>query len=312
MNKSGYILAMLMGILLVLALMLSAFLHTVGGLRRYVSRVGAEVQAVYNAESAILLRLWRLPGEAFKDLPPVSISPMGPYEEFCTPVVLRQPGVRVSQKYYCASVVSRYQKLHYSAFHNGIQAERETLKKRILGSSRLKRFSGSKRFFSPPSEDYIQIIDGDLRLDFDDHLASANFYVTGDATVMGAAVFDTLRLYALGNVFMRGQVQARFLEVVAGERIEVSNHVRFRGLLTAQREVVLEDHATGDFPSATIALGQNEPRVALLQKARFAGLLAAPAGTLELDSTARHDSVQSIMPAFYGGERFVFERVVRQ
>ena len=297
--KSGYVLTLVMGILLVLSLLITALLQMPGGLRRYAMKTATQMQVVYNAESAILARLYHLPPKARDGLPVVTERVVGPYLELCSLPV-------------CAYAISLYTNLRFADYYNGVQAYRESLRSQILESSGLKKKSGNRRFFAPPEHSYMQVQDGDLRLDFDASVPSANFWVSGDVIVAGGAVFDTLRIYALGNVTLRGRVRARYLEVAAGERVEVLGDVRFRGMVTAQHEIFVGEHAYADYPSVAIAIGRNEPRVSLAGRARFAGLFCAPAGSQERDSSAVLDSGQRVMPAFYGGVPQVFASEVRQ
>lgn len=315
MMKSGYILPLVLGIILVLSLMFAALLQVPGSLRRYTMRMSKEVQQIYDAESALMAYLRHIPQGYLKKLPLVDLQNLGPYNRACatfrdgegSPFFAESAAHAV-----CVYTVAQSRALHYSEFHTGIFSYRESLRSRILFSGSLKTYSGNKRFFAPPQQEYIEVRDGDMRLDLDasKSVRSANFVVDGNVVVSGRAIFDTLRVFTLGSVQIRGGVRVRHLEVVAGESVDVQDSVRFRGLITAEREVTMAGRSVADFPSMAIAIGRNEPQANLYEHARFSGLLAAPAGIVNRDSSTVLDSANLVLPAFFEGEPIVFERAV--
>ena len=297
-GKSGFVLAFTLGIILALTLLFATLLGLPGNVRRQAMRVAADVQEVYDAESSLLLHLAGIPHSAVTgaglELPPVIESSLGPYGRLCA-------GTSVEV---CALTVSRLQALSYRERHAGMQAYRDGLRERIVSSSALHSFSGNRRLSEAPGLAYMRVHDGDLRLSLAGHVPSFNAVVSGDVAVDGNAVYDTLRLHASGNVTLKGGVQIGFLEVAAGERVEVSGAVHFRGMLSARREVRLRGRAVAAYPSMAIAIGQNGTEVDVADGVRFDGLRAAfPGDACEGDT---------VMPAFMDGLKVVFAREVNR
>lgn len=299
-GKSGFVLAFTLGIILALTLLFATLLGLPGNVRRQAMRVAADVQEVYDAESSLLLHLAGIPHSVAAGgelgLPPVSESTLGPYGRLCAG---RDSSVEV-----CALTVSRLQALGYREWHAGMQAYRDGLRERIVSSPALRSFSGNRRLSEAPEFAYMRVQDGDLRISLAGHVPSFNAVVSGDVAVDGDAVYDTLRLHASGNVTLKGGVQIGFLEVAAGERVEVSGSVHFRGMLSARREVRLRGRAVAAYPSMAIAIGQNGTEVDVADGVRFDGLRAAfPGDACEGDT---------VMPAFMDGLKVVFAREVNR
>lgn len=178
--------------------------------------------------------------------------------------------------------------------------------------------SGNRRIFRLDSAIALHVADGDLTLDFDTRVPSAAFLVDGSVNVKGRARFDTLRIYSEGDVTLGGEVTVAHLEVYSDASLEVLSSFRFSGLLYARDVVTIRDLVRADFPSVAVSLGSSSGRIAFLNRASFAGVLAAPGGTVELDvpdslagaafpGTVR-DSAQALLPAFFDGEKVVFRR----
>lgn len=297
-GKSGFVLAFTLGIILALTLLFAILLGLPGNVRREAMRVAADVQEVYDAESSLLLHLAGIPHSAVAgaglELSPVIESSLGPYVRLCA-------GTSVEV---CALTVSRLQALSYREWHAGMQAYRDGLRERIVSSSALRSYSGNRRLSEAPGLAYMCVQDGDLRLTLAGHVPSFNAVVSGDVAVDGNAVYDTLRLHASGNVTLKGGVQIGFLEVAAGERVEVSGSVHFRGMLSARREVRLRGRTVAAYPSMAIAIGQNGTEVDVAGGVQFAGLRAAfPGDACEGDT---------VMPAFMDGRKVVFGREVNR
>lgn len=294
-NKMGFVLTWVLGALLLLTLLFTALLHLPGNLRKHAVQVAGEVQKVYDAESSLLLHLEGIPQSLFPELPPVSAASLGPYERLCA--------TSGSAPTVCITAVAELQGLGYREWHAGIQTYRESLRESILAHPAPRRYSGNRRLFEAPGSSYLRVEDGDLRLHLPGSVPALNAFVSGDVVVEGETSYDTLRIYALGRVTLKGDVRAAFLEVAGGELVEVSGTVRFRGMLSARREIALHGHAEALYPSVAIAIGQNDPSVKLDGSARLSGLLAALPGEVRPGD--------SIMPAFLGEGRLAFERGVR-
>lgn len=178
--------------------------------------------------------------------------------------------------------------------------------------------SGNRRIFRLDTAIALHVADGDLTLDFDTRAPPAVFLVDGSVNVKGRARFDTLRIYSEGDVTLGGEVTVAHLEVYSGASLEVISSFRFSGLLYARDCITIRDRVRADFPSVAVSLGSGSGRIAFLNRASFAGVLAAPGGTVELDvpdslagaafpGTVR-DSAQALLPAFFDGEKVVFRR----
>lgn len=291
--RSGYILALVMGILLVLGILLSALLRLPGGLRHLVMRESREVQKVYDAESALLLHLESMPSALLPGVPPVWHADVGPYGRLCS---------GDSSLQVCVMTVSALQKLDFGEWLTGVQAYRARLREGILSAPGLRRYSGNRRFFDVPGNAYMMVNDGDLRLDFSGSMKSLNAYVSGDVTVEGSVRFDTLRIFSLGNVRMGGNVCVGFLETVGNESVEIGGQVHFRGIVVAGHEIVLRGNAVAEYPSMAIAIGQNGTSVTQSDGVVFSGLRASLPGNIVAED--------SVMPSFLGGSPIIFEREV--
>ena len=181
--------------------------------------------------------------------------------------------------------------------------------------------SGNRRIFQLDSAIALHVSDGDLLLDFDTRVPSAAFLVDGSVSVKGRASFDTLRIYAEGEVALGGDVSVAHLEVYSGASLEVRSSFAFSGLLYARDIVTIRDRARAGFPSVAVSLGSGSGRVALMNHAAFSGVLAAPGGTVEIDVPdslsgaaypgAVRDSAYALLPAFFDGESVVFRRAAR-
>lgn len=292
-SRSGYILALVMGILLVLGILLSALLRLHGGVRHLVVRESREVQKVYDAESALLLHLEYMPAALLPGIPPVYHADVGPYGRLCS---------GDSSLQVCVMTVSALQELGFGEWLSGVQAYRARLREGILSAPGLRRYSGNRRFFDVPENAYMQVSDGDLRLDFSGSLKSLNAYVGGDVIVEGDARFDTLRIFSLGNVRMGGSVRVGFLEAVGNESVEIGDQVHFRGIAVAGREILLQGKAVVEYPSMAIAIGHNGTSVTQSDGVVFSGLRASLPGNIAAED--------SVMPSFLGGPPIVFEREV--
>ena len=292
-SRSGYVMTLVMGILLVLGILLSTLLRLPGGVRHLVMREAREVQKVYSAESGLLLHLEHLPAELLPGVSPAWYADVGPYGRLCS---------GDSSLQVCIMTVSALQELGFGEWLTGVLSYRALLREGILSAPGLQRYSGNKRFFDVPGNAYMQVSDGDLRLDFSGSLKSLNAYASGDVIVEGDARFDTLRIFSLGNVRMGGNVSVGFLETVGNESVEIGGHVRFRGIVVAGHEILLRGKVVAEYPSMAIAIGQNGTSITQSDGVVFSGLRAALPGNIVAED--------SVMPSFLGGAPIVFEREV--
>ena len=332
-NKRGFALPFILAIILALTILYAGLLWATGGLSRQTARYVASVQAVYDAESAIIAALSGFPDGHFAGLPHVARDGDGLWGRMCAPLEtagdVPAGGKGIGKvhaggngKRVCAEYGTRYTRRRFEEWFAALAAYRTDLRERILSTPRLRAVSGNRRFFRLDSSVALHVSDGDLTLDFDTHVPSAAFLVDGSVNVKGRARFDTLRIFADGDIRLGGEVSATRLEVYSGGSIEVFSRFRFSGMLAARREILLRDRVRAGFPSVAVAIGSGDCSVTLAGHAAFAGVLAAPGGNVVLDTpdslagaafpgTVR-DSALALLPAFFDGESVVFRRAARQ
>lgn len=307
-DKRGFALTFVLTIILALTILYAGLLRVPGGLSRQTARYARDVQAVYDAESAIIANLSGFPDGFFAGLPPVSAEVDGPWGRICASGL-------------CASYGTRYSRLRFDDWYTAMTQYRASLRESIAMAKGFRVVSGNRRIFRLDSSVALHISDGDLKLDFDTHVPSAAFLVDGSVSVKGRARFDTLRVYSEGDVNFGGEVSVAHLEVYSGASLEVRSSFRFSGLLYARSGVTIRDRVRADFPSVAVAIGSGDCSVTLAGHAAFAGVLAAPGGNVELDTpdslagaafpgTVR-DSAQALLPVFFDGESVVFRRAAR-
>ncbi|MBR4915573.1 MAG: hypothetical protein IKZ45_00615 [Fibrobacter sp.] len=327
-RRGGFVLGLVLVLILSLTILFGCLLASAGGLSRQVSRYEQKVQALYDAESAIIANLAGVPDGFFAGLPPVSADVVGPWGRVCAsprsgahPVPANTVHPAPANLELCAEYGTRYSRLRFDDWYAAMSQYRASLRESITAAMGLRVLSGNRRFFRLDSSVAFHIADGDLLLDLDTRVSSAAFLVDGSAQVKGRASFDTLRIYAAGEVGLGGDVSVAHLEVYSGASLEVRSSFRFTGLLFARDQVTIRERARAGFPSVAVALGSGDNRVQLQGRAAFSGVLASPGGALELDRPDSlrgaafpgdvRDSAFALLPAFFDGEPVVFRRSVQ-
>lgn len=336
--KRGFVLGFVLVLIFSLTILFGCLLRVPGSVLRYTNRYAREVQAVYDAESAIIANLSGFPDGFFAGLPPVSAEAVGPWGRICAPLLVGghlvpakiphsmpantlRPASANTAPSLCAYYGTRYSRLRFDDWFTAMAQYRATLRESITMAKGFRVVSGNRRIFRLDSAIALHVADGDLTLDFDTHAPSAAFLVDGSVSVKGRASFDTLRIYAEGEVTLGGDVSVAHLEVYSGASLEVRSSFAFSGLLYARDIVTIRDRVRANFPSVAVSLGSGSGRIAFLNRAAFSGVLAAPGGTVELDvpdslsgaafpGTVR-DSAHALLPAFFDGEKVVFRRSAR-
>jgi hypothetical protein len=326
--KRGFVLGFVLVLILSLTILFGCLLRVPGSVLRFTNRYAREVQAVYDAESAIIANLLGFPDGFFAGLPPVSAEAVGPWGCICAPLPagghalpenIQDPANTAPSL--CAYYGSRYSRLRFDDWYAAMAQYRATLRESITTAKGFRVVSGNRRIFRLDSAIALHVSDGGLTLDFDTHVPSAAFLVDGSVSVKGQAHFDTLRIYAEGEVSLGGGVSVEHLEVYSGASLEVRSSFRFSGLLYARDIVTIRDRARAGFPSVAVSLGSGSGRVALMNHAAFSGVLAAPGGMVEIDVPdslsgaafpgAMRDSAHALLPAFFDGGSVVFRRAAR-
>ena len=325
--KRGFVLGFVLVLILSLTILFGCLLRVPGSVLRFTNRYAREVQTVYDVESAIIANLSGFPDGFFAGLPPVSAEAVGPWGRICAPLQAGTHSLPANNAHtaraahLCAYYGTRYSRLRFDDWYTAMAQYRATLRESITTAKGFLVMSGNRRIFRLDSAIALHVSDGDLTLDFDTRVTSAVFLVDGSVSVKGRARFDTLRIYAEGEVSLGGGVSVAHLEVYSGASLEVRSSFAFSGLLYAREGITIRDRARAGFPSVAVSLGSGSGRVALLNHAAFSGVLAAPGGSVELDVPdslsgaaypgAVRDSAHALLPAFFEGESVVFWRAAR-
>ena len=326
----GNALPLVLGVLLVLSILVTAMLRLPGPLRRTVALIANETQEMYLAESAVIAKLDGFPDGYFAELPTIESRVLGPWTEWRTSVLTNRECVRQFD-----GGVQKFQFLLGNEFGRYSTSEwarcaitlEQNLKERILQSEGLKLLSGNRRFFKLDStlmgrgsSVALNVSAGDLTLDLGgagafgkngDRVSVRSFManVEGDVKIHGYVHFDTLRIYATGNVLLQGLVSADFVEIFGLAGVRVSGDVSLVGLLLSKQNVEISDHAKMKFPSVALAVGYRGNRLALLEKSVFEGAALAPSGIVDRDSSAvLLDSAKALLPFCMESRPVVFAR----
>lgn len=317
-RKGGFVLGFVLVLILSLTILFGCLLAVPGGVSRQVSRYERKVQGVYDAESAILANLAGLPDGFIDGLPHVVARSDGVWGHVCAP--LRNGDRAGNGELLCADYGVRYSRFRFDDWFAAMTGFRENLRESIADAPGFRTLSGNRRFFLLDSSVALHVVDGDLLLDFDSHVPSGAFLVDGSVTVKGRARFDTLRIYAGGDVLLGGDSFAGHLVLYSAGSVNASSGFAFHGMLAARNDVLLGGKSRGEFPSIAVAIGSGASNITLSGHASFTGLLAAPGGNVEIGSPDSlrggafpgvvTDSSRMLLPAFFDGEPQVFRRSV--
>lgn len=264
--KSGAVLPLVLGILLAVTVLLTSLLQMPGGVRRVAMRNSQKQQQIYDAESALIAYLEGFPEGCFK-LPKVERGRLGPWADLSTSVdSIRSIHVLAGIACDSACNMLKSAKLRreiYEGFKQQLNQEimlvKPPLKLEIKSGNR--RILGRETLGRIPSM-ALQVLDGDLSLDLEGAIPSSRFIADGSVEIRGNAVFDTLRVYARGPIYirgslLRGSVKIKWLEAFSEDRIEISSGVEFSGTAIARHEVAFPngvDKVKMHFPSFVMAV----------------------------------------------------------
>lgn len=264
--KSGAVLPLVLGILLAVTILLTSLLQMPGGVRRAAMRSVQKQQQIYDAESALIAYLEGFPEGYFK-LPKVERARLGPWADLSASVdSIRSIHVLAGIACDSACNVLKSAKLRreiYEGFKQQLNQEIMLVKPPL----KLEIKSGNRRLFGRIPSKALQVLDGDLTLDLEGEISSGRFIGDGFVEIRGNAVFDTLRVYARGPIyirgsFLRGSVKIRFLEAFSEDRIEISSGVEFSGVAIARHEVAFPngaDKVMMHYPSFVMAAESANP-----------------------------------------------------
>jgi len=258
--KSGVVLPLVLGILLAVTILLTSLLQMPGGVRRVALRNFQKQQQIYDAESALIAYLEGFP-EGFFKLPKVERGRLGPWADLSASVDSSR-SIHALAGIACDSACNmlksaKLRREIYEGFKQQLNQEIMLVKPPL----KLEIKSGNRRIFGPIFSKALQVLDGDLSLDLEGEFPSGRFIADGTVEIRGNAVFDTLRVYARGPIYirgflLRGSVKIRFLEAFSEDRIEISSGVEFSGVAIARHEVAFPkgvDKVMMHYPSFVMA-----------------------------------------------------------
>ena len=270
LSRRGAVLPLVLGILLAVTLLLTSLLQMPGGVRRVAMRNAQQQQQIYDAESALIAYLEGFPEGYFK-LPKIERSRLGPWTDLSAEVdSIRSVHVLAGIACDSACNMLKSHKLRreiYEGFKQ--QLNREIMLVKLPLKLEIK--SGNRRILGRDTGQIpstaLQVLDGDLTLDLEGEIPSGRFIADGSVKIRGNVVFDTLRVYARGPIYirgslLRGSVKIRFLEAFSEERIEISSDVEFSGTAIARHEVAFPngaDKVKMRFPSFVMAAESANP-----------------------------------------------------
>ena len=297
-SSRGFVLPLVAILLLALSLLFTTLLKSAGHLNPVLVRYKSDFEEFYRAESAVLLHLQGFPSGYYPELPQVQAEPFGPWERICAEKICFVAGVEP-------------QGVSFWDWTNGMSGYRSGLEKRIQEAASEKVLYGNRRYFQGEPVMTGSVHHGDLEMNFSDTVRSANFWIEGTVLVRGRAHFDTLRLYALGDVVMQGEVSVDYLELVSQGVFRAEDDVRFRGIVLAS-SFQMRDRVQGLFPTIVMASGQevfgmNVPWGEILGDASVDGAEEAPGGFLGVENPS--NVRQTMLPAFVEGRRKIWGRL---
>ena len=230
----GFVLPLVAVLLFSLMLLFTLLLKTTGKMNPVLLRHKADFENFYKAESAVMLHLQGFPSGYYPELPRVQTESFGPWEKIC------------AEDSFCLLAGTEVHSVYFRDWANGINNYRSELENQVLGKSQDKTLYGNRRYFQGEPLMVGVFRDGDLEVDFSDSVHSAGFWVEGTALFRGQAHFDTLRLYALGDVVLRDDVSIDYLELFTQGHFRAEGNAKFSGVVVAS-SFQIQDGAQGVF-----------------------------------------------------------------
>lgn len=251
-SSRGFVLPLVAVLLLSLTLLFTTLLKSAGHMNPVYARFKSDFENFYKAESAVLLHLQGFPSGYYPELPPVQAAPFGPWEKICASAVVDSSGKASGVGELCFVAGTEPHDISFWEWSNGISAYRADLEKRLQEMTTGKDLYGNRRYFQGEQFMSGAIHHGDLEMDFDGTVPSANFWVEGSVLIRGQAHFDTLRLYSLGDVVFQGEMSVGYLELFTRGGFRAEGDACFRGVVLAS-SFRMQDRARSLFPTAIVA-----------------------------------------------------------
>ena len=309
-------LSVVLGVALVVSLLLSGLLRVPLAVSRYAHRKAESVAEVYRAESSLLASLAGFPLGYFDGLPPVSQGELGPWGLWTAEAGLPgsvsgghpgssgMPSVRVSVLVGKSRAKAPWPR--YAEWADGAEQYRQALRNRVEAHTR--RLSGNRRFFRASPRMEYSVASGDLTLDADGRVERAAFYVEGSALLKGSLRMDTLLVYAEGPVTVGARLDGGWVEIYSGEVVRVEGNAQVCGHVWGRMGVTFSGNARASFPSVVLAMGSPLSDVQLQGRSRVEGVVAAPNGHVDVETTARWDSTDALFPYYVQGVPVAIEQ----
>jgi len=119
---------------------------------------------------------------------------------------------------------------------------------------------------------------------------------------------DTLLVYAEGPVTVSGLFNSDWVEIYSGEIVRVEGSATLRGHVWGRMGVTFSGKATASFPSVILAMGSSISDVLAQGHAKIEGVLAAPNGHMDVETTVQWDSAGALFPIYVQGVPVAFEQ----
>lgn len=302
------VLSVVLGVALVVTLLLSGLLRVPFAVSKYAHRKAESVAEVYRAESALLASLAGFPSGYFDGLPPVSQGELGPWGLWSATAGLsgHSGGAAVRVSVLVGKSRAKAPWPRYAEWADGAELYRQMLRRRIEANTR--RLSGNRRLFRTASRMEYSVASGDLTLDADGHVVRAAFYVEGSALLKGKLRVDTLLVYAEGPVSVGGRLEAGWVEIYSGEAVRMEGAAQVSGHVWGRMGVTFSGNARAVFPSVVLAMGSPLSDVQVQGRAKVEGVVAAPNGHVDVETTAQWDSTDALFPYYVQGVPVAFEQ----
>ncbi len=243
-RKRGAVLYVVLGILLTITAMLTALFHLPGGVVRVSQMKTGELQKIYDGESALIAFLNGFPEDYFankpwnKKLPSVIRSRQGPWTDFQTSV---ETNGGVKWLHLLSGL--RYDSLSREEKMRRITLVAKTLESSFESLDDVQEKSGNRRLLGAAKNENLVVKDGDLTVDWTGNASVCNFKTSGNLELRGTAIFDTLRLYALGNILITGNVKINWLEAYSGGTFETTRNASYWGVAASRQNFSLQSGA---------------------------------------------------------------------
>ncbi|HOG68423.1 MAG TPA: hypothetical protein PLT31_00190 [Fibrobacteraceae bacterium] len=238
-QKSGAILPLVCLLFLALSFIFCALLHSTRVLMPRVTYYEKCLQEQYDAESAILLSLFRVPAsQSKKHYPIVILDTLGPWLVLKSKAGERE--VKAFAGFYSSVKTPPFSRLELE------QAETRCMlfyQEQWRKESYIDTLFGTTHYYKPQIKDFpgvLYVAAGDLSISLQgERFSKVAFYVEGDVLIEGEGILDSLSLYATGVISLSGQIKIYDANLYARGIINISDQIEARGVFFSEDSVVL-------------------------------------------------------------------------